>query len=68
MSYYYHNESKGDDYNVYDTRSFSFGGNPMYIKIYDRCTMHCDNYVSENINGGQRNFIVESYEAYQLDY
>ena len=67
LHYYYDNKYNNDDYGDSYPRYFEFS-RPKSIKIYDKCTMHCENSVSSDINGGQGKFIVESYEAYQLDY
>ena len=67
LHYYYDNKYNNDDYGYSYPRYFEFSS-PKSIKIYDKCTMHCKNSVSSDINGGQNYFIAESYEAYQLDY
>ena len=65
--YYYDSNNGGQRY-------FQFGCSA--IKIYDNCTMNSDNSVNgatfdnfnNEINGKDNNFIVDSFEVYQIDY
>lgn len=65
--YYYDSNNGGQ-------RFFQFGYN--CIKISDNCTMNSDNCVNgetfdnfnNEINGKDNNFIVDSFEVYQIDY
>ena len=65
--YYYDSDNGGQRY-------FRFGSSA--IMIYDNCTMNSDNSVNgatfdnfnNEINGKDNNFIVDSFEVYQIDY
>ena len=65
--YYYDSNNGGQ-------RFFEFGY--TCIKICDNCTMNSDNCVNgstfdncnNEINGKDNNFIVDSFEVYQIDY
>ena len=65
--YYYDSNNGGQRY-------FQFGCSA--IVIYDNCTMNSDNSVNgatfdnfnNEINGKDNNFIVDSFEVYQIDY
>ena len=68
-TYYYFDSGNNED------NRFQFGQGDIFI--YDNFTMKSKNQVSgrtykinniNQINGGERYFIVESFEAYQLEY